>query len=175
MWYRIDFSNLAGQLLPPILRSKFLSALLRILVLPVRLVYGDFYSLHAIVFAKLNTTCNVMYLEKALNDAFFLKERQIYISTPENISDSNCFHFHDENQPDKPLYLLSERHPRYFYINGEKANVVHIIVHVPTFLCTSTNEDEDKYRGTNYNKIKNILNIYKPAGRMFGIELYDYE
>lgn len=50
-----------------------------------------------------------------------------------------------------------------------------MIVHVPTFLCTSTDKDEDKYGGRNYNEIKNILNIYKPAGRTFGIELYDYE
>lgn len=175
MWYKIDFTKLVVQLLPPILRSGFMINLLRIMIIPLRYVYEKFYLLHTNVSVKLNTTCNVMYLEKALNDAFFLKGSQIFISTPEEVKDGIFFHLRNEVQPPKPLYRLSEQRPCYLNINGEKTAIVHMIVHVPTFLCTSTDKDEDKYGGRNYNEIKNILNIYKPAGRTFSIELYDYE
>lgn len=89
MWYKIDFTKLVVQLLPPILRSGFMINLLRIMIIPLRYVYGKFDSLHTNVSVKLNTTCNVMYLEKALNDAFFLKGSQIFISTPEEVKDGN--------------------------------------------------------------------------------------
>ena len=49
------------------------------------------------------------------------------------------------------------------------------VVYVPSFLCTSTNASEDKYGGQNLTTILNLLNHYKPAGRHFRIEIYEYE
>ena len=71
------------QLLPPILRSKLLVALVNVLVLPLSYVYERFCSVKNTVDGRLTITGNVQYLEKALNDAFYLKDHQIFIETPE--------------------------------------------------------------------------------------------
>lgn len=97
MWYRIDFTKLVMQLVPPILRSEVLLALLGVLTVPLRYVYDRFCALKGTVDDRLNITGNVQYLEKALNDTFFLKDCQIYIETPEG-EKTPSFYFSKENQ-----------------------------------------------------------------------------
>lgn len=175
MWYKIDFTKLSLQLLPPVLRSKFLTALLGVMTVPLRYVYGRFSTLKTSVDDRLNITGNVQYLEKALNAAFYLREGQIYIETPEE-RERRCFmYFKGEGQQVQKMWPLSTGIPYYFVQKDESAVPVNFIVKVPTFLCTSADKSEDKYGGRNYKTIKNILSIYKPAGRTFSIELYDYE
>ena len=95
------------QLLPPILRSKLLVALANVLVLPLRYVYERFRSVKNTVDDRLAITGNVQYLEKALNDAFYLKDHQIYIETPEE-EKVPSFYYASELQEPCNMYLLSE-------------------------------------------------------------------
>lgn len=162
------------QLLPPILRSRLLLAFLRALAVPLRYLQDVFLTMKRDVDAKLAITANVQYLEKALNDAFYLTNGQIHIDTPEDdyipafyLKKEGISHiFHTQQESLGYLMLFKE----------EPSQRVNFIVRVPTFLCTSTeSKDADRYGWHHYRVIKNILDIYKPAGRTFGIELYDYE
>lgn len=174
MWYEIDFVKFVVQMLPPLLRSRFLVSFLRVLIVPLRYIHESFLTIKDGTDSKLSITGNVQYLEKALNDAFCLTDGQIRIETPT-----------EKRLP--AFYLKKEEKPRIFrtfqegtgymvLLKGETRQRVNFTVRVPTFLCTSTeSKSADKYGWRHYRVIKNILNIYKPAGRTFGIELYDYE
>lgn len=175
MWYKIDFTKLVMQLLPPILRSRFLLALLGILVVPLRYLYAKFCNLRGTVDDRLAITGNVLYLEKALNDAFYLKDRQIFLSTPVE-EKTPSFYFSSELQHPNSMFLLTEGTGFLLMKKGESRVKVNFIVNVPTFLCTSVeSKASDQYQWHYLAIIKNIINIYKPAGRTFSIELYDYE
>lgn len=175
MWYKVDFTKLATHLLPPILRSKILLSLLCTMIAPLRYLYGVFCDLKRATDDRLTITGNVQYLEKALNNAFYLTNHQIYIVTPEERDRRSFIHFKSEGQYPEKIYMKEEAMPCYFIKQGENSVPVNFIVMVPTFLCTSTDPSEDKYGGRYYKIITNILSVYKPAGRTFSIELYDYE
>lgn len=175
MWYKIDFIKLFVQLLPPMLRSKFLVSLLKAMIVPLRYIYGEFIKLKGNADDRLNIACNVQYLEKALNAAFYLTANQIYIETPEE-EKVPVFYFSSEMQRTNVIYLQSEGRPFVLLEKGGSKVLVNFIVKVPTFLCTSLeSKDIDKFAWKHLSLIKNILKIYKPAGRTFSIELYDYE
>ena len=173
MWYRIDLTKLVVQLLPPILRSKFLIALLKALILPLAFIYGKLMEHRDNVSEKLDITANVIYLEKILNDAFFLSDLQIYIETQEEDL-TNYWHVKHEDAPCKYLHKDSKTGVILKY-KEESSYKDSFVVWVPTFLCTSLDSNEDKYKGKNLTRIKELLSFYKPAGRTYSIKLYDYE
>ena len=165
--------RLAVQLLPPVLRGSLTVALLKVLTLPVRYIYEQLTARRKNADRRLNTTANVMYIEKALNDAFFLKERQIRIESTE-AEDTVFWHRREEGQKDLYMYRRTEKGVT-LKRRGECSYKYSFVVWVPTFLCTSMDVDEDKYGGRNLREIRNLLSYYKPAGRTYRIELYDYE
>ena len=175
MWYKIDFLKFVMQLLPPIMRSKLLLAILGVMIVPLRYLYAKFVSLKQTVDDRLNVTGNVQYLEKALNDIFFLDDLQIHIETPEE-ERVPSFYFGNENQRANIMRTTSEEEGFVLRKNGESGIKVNFKVMVPTFLCTSLeSKDNDEYHWRYLMTIRNIIKIYKPAGRTFSIELYDYE
>lgn len=173
MWCKIDFTRFVQQLLPPILRSKVMMALFRVLITPVRYLYDKLLSYKDSVSSRLNITANVQYIQKALNDAFFLTDNQIYIETAEE-ERTPPFYFQSEGQAANYFYWLGNTS---FYLR--KPDDVPLketfILFIPSFLCTSLTASEDRYKGENLQIIYNILNYYKPAGRSYRIEIYDYE
>lgn len=176
MWYKIDFTKLAVYLLPPLLRSLFLVALIKVMIMPLRYIYARFCELKESTDDRLNITGNVQYLEKTLNDAFCLTENQIHIETPVEDIYRSVLYFGREEQPAVYIRALSEGGGHVLRRNGEYSSTINFIVWVPTFLCTSIeSKEQDKYGWKNYQIILNLLGYYKPAGRMFGIKLYDYE
>ena len=175
MWYKVDFTKLVVQLLPPVLRSRFLTSLLSVMIVPLRYLYNKFCTLKDTADSRLNTTGNVICLEDALNVAFYLTDHQIYIETPEE-EDAPSFYYSSEMQKANIWHLTSEGDGFALTLKDESRVLVNFVVKVPTFLCTSLESKEaDKYGWRFLATIKNILNIYKPAGRTFSIELYDYE
>lgn len=173
MWCRIDFTRFVQQLLPPILRSKVMMALFRVFIKPLRYLYDKFLAYKDGISSRLNITANVQYIQKALNDAFFLTDNQIYIETPEE-ERAPAFYFQSEGQPANYFYMV-ENKPFYLRSPDDVPQSETYIIFIPTFLCTSLDTSEDKYKGENLQIIYNILNNYKPAGRMYRIEIYDYE
>ncbi len=175
MWYKIDVLRLALQLLPPILRSTLLTALLKVLVLPIVYIYEQFMQIKNNADERLRNTANVVSLERILNAAFHLSGRQIYIETAEVVN-VVYMHLKDEQQKAKAVYKKEEGREYVIYAKGESVMGVNFIVYVPTFLCTSTeNRADDKFDWTHLRVITGLLAIYKPAGRTFSIKLYDYE
>lgn len=176
MWYSIDFVKLVSILLPPILRSKFLMTFMRILILPLRYVYGIFNEHKDEIDDKLNVSANVINLENALNRLFCLVNGQIYIVSTADANRCVYLHFGSELFAPFRMFLSAEKKNVYLVHEYESSAPINFIVMVPTFLCTSIDsKSEDKYGWKNLNIIKNLLNIYKPAGRTFSINLYDYE
>lgn len=173
MWYRIDFTRFVQQLLPPILRSKVMMALFRVFITPLRYLYDKFLAYRDSISSRLNITANVQYIQKALNDAFYLTDNQIYIETPED-ERTPSFYFQDEGQPPNYFYMAGNK-PFYLREPDEVSSRETFIVYIPTFLCSSLDSEDDKYNGENLQIIYNLLNYYKPAGRSCRIELYDYE
>ena len=171
MWYKLDVIKLGVQLLPPILRSKVLVALLKAMLRGIRDLYNRFYSYRSHVLNRLNITAGVQYIEKVLNDAFFLSEQQIYIvSADQKVQTALRF----KSEGFAPVYV-SGSSPLYIRAYDDVPKEASFIVYVPSFLCTSTSAAEDKYGGQHLRTILNLLNHYKPAGRSFRIEIYEYE
>lgn len=169
MWYNVDFNRWVRQLLPPILRSDILIAFIKVLVVPIVYLHRLFLAWCQDVNARLDASGSVILLEKYLNDAFFLKGRQIYIE--DATDDSRMYlHFAHEGQP--AAYVNDRFH---LWQDGEVPSRPNFIVYVPTFLCTSLDKEEDKYKGEHLRRITNILNAYKPAGKRYGIMIYNYE
>lgn len=169
MWYDVDFNRWVVQLLPPLLRSRVLVVLLRVLILPLIQLHSRFIIYRQAVEGRLNVTASVQDIERVLNAAFFLKMRQIYIKD-ENSEQRTCLCFQQEHMPAvfvNPAITI--------YQPDEVADRPNFTVYIPDFLCTSLNKDEDRYKGNYLRIIVNLLNYYKPAGRRYGLKIYDYE
>lgn len=104
MWYKIDFVKLVAILLPPMLRSKFFLALLKILVLPLRYLNEVFSKFRSETDDRLNVSANVSVLENALNRLFYLSDGQIYIVSPEEKNRSTYLHI-KRKYPLHTIYL----------------------------------------------------------------------
>lgn len=173
MWCRIDLTRFVQQLLPPILRSRIMMVLFRVLITPLRYLYNEFLTYRDSVSSRLNITANVQYIQKALNDAFYLTDNQIYIVSPEE-ERTTTFYFQKEGQVVNYLY---QKDGKSFYLRhqGEGLSSDTFIVFIPTYLCSSLDPSSDKYNGKHLLQIYKLLEFYKPAGHSYRIELYDYE
>ena len=103
--------KMAVQLLPPVMRGGLTVALLKVLTLPVRHIYEQLMARRKNTDRRLNTTANVMYIEKALNEAFYLKERQIWIESTA-AEDVVFWHRRDEISPSRRARRKSRRQIR---------------------------------------------------------------
>lgn len=169
MWYDVDFTRWAVQLLPPILRSRVLVALLRIIIIPLAYLHRLFTDYRKKVAERLDITASVQDIERALNRRFFLRNRQIYIES-EPDDRHPYLYFRSENMP--PVFV----NPRLtLWMDGEVPDRPNFTVHVPNFLTTSLNAKEDRYKGRHLAEIIRIIDMYKPAGRRYAITIYEYE
>lgn len=173
MWYRIDILKFGRQLLPPVLRSAVLLALLKVLLAGIKSVYELFGAYRESVEERLGTTAQTASLEAALNAAFWLTDGQVRIEA-DTEEKPDYWHLVEEGAEGEYLYMAGSAWHT-MKLKGEKSYEDSFVVYVPSFLCTSLDESEDKYGGENLKRIKTILNTYKPAGRTYRIEIYDYE
>ena len=157
------------QLLPPILRSRVLVALLLIFIIPLAYLHRLFTEFRKGVSDRLDITASVQDIERALNRRFFLRNRQIYI---ESESDDRypCLYFQAEGKP--PTFL----NPRMsLWMDGEVPSKPNFTIFVPSFLVSSLNSEEDRHHGRHLAEIIRIVERYKPAGRRYDINIYEYE
>ncbi len=173
MWWKTDIVKMAVQLLPPVARGVLTVALVKVLTLPARHVYDRLVARRKVADRRLGTTANVISMEKALNDAFFLTYGQIRIESGD-ADDRTFWYWKAEGQEPPHMWMQTERGVT-LKRRGEASYKDSFVVRVPTFLCSSTDSAADRYGGKNLRDIKILLNYYKPAGRTYRIELYDYE
>lgn len=73
MWYDFDIIKYAQYVLRPSLRKRKIFAIISIFLLPLIFIYTLFKSYRKQAIDKLNINGQVIYIEKVLNDRFFLK------------------------------------------------------------------------------------------------------
>ena len=105
MWYNVDFNRWIEQLVPPILRSKVLLAILKAMIIPIIYIHEEFLKKKTDVERRLDTTAQRTSIESYLNGLFFLKNREIRIEEIDN-SNKVYVYFADENQI-APLLIIS--------------------------------------------------------------------
>ncbi|WP_370788784.1 hypothetical protein [Bacteroides nordii] len=161
MWYDFDIIKYAQYVLPPVLRKKKVFALISVFQLSLIFIYSSFKKYRKQSIDKQNINGQVIYIEKALNDRFYLKNREIFIT---DIEDSVTY-LHKRTEGQIPIYIYkrSEKGKTVLKYRDEGSYEGNFIVHIPSFLKEYETD------------IRNQVNYYKPAGRSFKIEIYDYE
>ena len=148
MWYDFDIIKYAQYVLRPSLRKRKIFAIISIFLLPLIFIYTLFKSYRKQAINKLNINGQVIYIEKVLNDRFFLK---------------NLYHRREEQIPSY-LYKRGEGvGKKHIQQRGEGNYSGNYMVNIPSFLSTYENE------------IKNLIDYYKPAGRTYVLKIYEYE
>jgi hypothetical protein len=165
---------MAIQLLPPLLRSQLLAAIIRALCTPIRYLYAKFAALKSTTDDRIGITGQVVSLEGALNRALHLNDL-IYIESADE-EDSTYFYFEGDDGVAQMMYTEAEGIPYVMGAEGEAMQTPSFTVMVPTTVCTSLESaDDDAYQWEHLNTIVTIVNTYKPAGVTYGITLYTYE
>lgn len=162
MWYNLDIYKLAQHLLPPMLRKKRLFALLCVLLLPFYLILQAFQAFRKQSESNMNINGQVIYIEKILNDTFFLENKEIYLS---DIPDRQLYMYARQEGTQAVFSQRSEEDSQRLYVQlrGEGNMDGNYIVNVPSFLTGQMDE------------IRRIVEKYKPSGRKYIINIYDYE
>lgn len=160
MWYNLDIYKFAQHLIPPSLRLSRLTAFINILLYPFYLVLQAFKIFRNNSLKKLNINGQVIYIEKALNDAFELKNGEIYLSDTDEVIGGVLYK--DASQT-MAVYASGEANVTYVMADNEGKHDGDYIVNVPSFLKTEL------------ESIKTIVEYNKPAGRSYVIKIYEYE
>lgn len=162
MWYNLDIYKLAQHLLPPLLRKKRLFAFLCVLLSPLYMLVQAFQAFRKQSESNMNINGQVIYIEKILNDTFFLTNKEIYLS---DIPDRQLY-LYTRNEGNQTLFFLrDERNAERLYIKQRNEGTMgsNYIVNVPSFLKDQVEE------------IQRIVEKYKPSGRKYIINIYEYE
>lgn len=169
-----DLTKFLIQLLPPILRTPTLISLLRALITPLKTINSQITQYNTDVSRRLHTTANQNILQKTLNDTFHLQDNQIYITT-QQIQPTTTLHYTSETTTNTYLHPINNgkhitlRHP------DETPTQENYTIHIPTFLATSTDPTLDKHKGEHLSTIIAILEKYRPAGKKYNLNIYNYE
>lgn len=169
--YKVNIPSLARQLLPPILRSPQMMAIVDAMVSGVKRVQALFYEMRSEHIDALRSNAHVIVLEHALNKSVRLKENPIYLTTEE--PPKTILYLKDESKP-LTLGLITEDITQYVRNKGELVQP-SIAMHVPNTIATSVNPNEDKYGGRYLSILSNIMSRYTPISRNYTINIYDYE
>ena len=162
MWYNLDIYKFALHLIPPSLRKSKLTVILNVLLYPFGLLYQAFGAFRNNSLKRLNINGQVIYIEKALNDAYNLDKKEIFITDVDSSAEGDSIIFPD-NEKTMCVYANGEANVLYISSQNEGSHEGDFIVNLPSFLEAEL------------NNIKNIVNYNKPAGRSYVIKLYEYE
>lgn len=164
MWYNLDIYKFAQHLLPPMLRKKRMFTFLCVLLLPFYMLVQTFQAFRKQSESNMNINGQVIYIEKILNDTFFLTEKEIYLS---DIPDRQLYLYLRNEAVQTIFYQRNETDVQQLYVQqrGEGNMDGNYIVNVPAFLA-----DKDKL-----DEIQRIVEKYKPSGRKYIINIYEYE
>ena len=148
-------------MLPTILRGDVMSALLRVLLLPLVWLFAQFRLLQAEVKERLSSSGQTLSLIEALRRTYRLKEGDVYIVD----SEYKQPHLYLKREGQRPIYLHragDSELTHLYYEDGARVEP-DFYIHIPDFLQA---EEEGILR---------IIEQYKPAGRKYKIIYYPYE
>lgn len=160
MWYRLDLLRFAWQMLPPMLRSQFLQALLRAFFIPLLWLYDRFSTLRSHAEIRLLSNGQAIAITDALRREFDTYEGDTYITDGER----NIVYLYKKVEGQEPLRMHQQaERPTYLTLSDEGRYTADFYIHIPSFL-------------QGYEEaILRIINHYKPAGRRYEIKFYEYE
>ena len=116
-FFDVDFDGLVWQQLPVLLRKGRMYSWLRVLIAPVKYVYGLFAANRTKNLYNLAHNSQVFSLEAALNDVFDSGPRRIYIIDT-IYAEALPLYLAAELRP-VPLYRAAEALPVYLYTSAE--------------------------------------------------------
>ncbi|MGM9774887.1 MAG: hypothetical protein ACI3Y2_06780 [Candidatus Egerieousia sp.] len=158
MYYNFNLYKFAAELVPAIMRKKFLYALLKALLSPLLLLCESLTVFRESVLVKTAYNAITIYLEKFLNDT--LATTGIWIS--DYVIENTLYLAHKaENKPYQYLSHMSEDKP-YVYISNNNGLIGAFAVHVPAAVATSEN----------LYTIRRWVDFYKYAGTQYEIIIY---
>ena len=160
--YNIDFRALAEKLTPPFLRGIRFIDWLETLFNPLEQVNFNFKQFRKDSIYKVVNNCQVVYLEKVLNNAFDVSDRRIYIVDSLFLDPLSVYPV----ASDRPVYIYDANNP--VYINDDSVFEVSefdFIVVMPLEL-----KPANGYDLTNILiQIRSLVNYYKLASKRFTI------
>lgn len=130
--YKINFRKLIDLLLPISLRKETLTAFLRSLISPLKMMHTSFTQFRANTTQKMSYNSQTVYLRAMLNDYFDRSFRRILIEEVQNKQPLMIF----RRQENKPVMLGIRMLPRRDVIT----NNIGFIVIVPQSLQNRENE-----------------------------------
>lgn len=162
MWSNVDIYKLGYLLLPPTVRRGRLYAFMKVLLQPFFYLVTLFKEYRRSTLVTINTNGQVIYIEKALNDAFAFDYKYIYL-TDTGDAQNNILYPEEE----KTMAVYQQGADEVAYLTGANEGKLDgdFIVNVPDFLDNETD----------LAKIKEIVEFNKPAGRGYVINVYTYE
>ena len=138
--FDINFKKLVTWLVPPILRTPTVLAILYALVAPVIYVYNLFLVNRRSNLYRLMITPQVVYVESALNDKYDSTERRIKIIRPKSYEPIFLY----KRIENKPVYLFRKVESKaitWLYLKGESTKFQYdFIVRVPFQVSFDVNE-----------------------------------
>lgn len=175
--YKFDPYKLAVQLLPQLLYSPLVLAMLKAFCCYIQNIAKNFTELRKGNQTDLNLVPTVLMLEEILNRTFHLEENQIKVTSIEHTGDVYLYWISgDAYMFDHPyFYLEEESQPVYLTKETEPPLGNDITIQIPNFLASSQNVNEDVFGGVNLSIIRQVIDKYKPAGKNCTIEVYTYE
>ena len=161
MFYKFDPERFAEEMLPPILRRPLLLALLRAILKPLTSLMARFSTLREQSRKRLAVTGQTISLVETLRERYRLPEGVIYITEP---SERQLYIF-QVGEGRTNIYIHStreQRDPTTIRFAEEGSREPDFTLHLPDFLASEEAE------------IRRFLDLYKPAGKRYAIELYPY-
>jgi hypothetical protein len=155
MVFDVDFDALVWRLLPVRLRGAKMYAWLKVLVVPMRYVYGLFMANRQANLYRLAHNGQVCKMEAVLNDAFDPDDKRIFISDGP-FKDPIYIYRRAEQKP-VALYTAGEHLPNYLYTRDETAAMgIQFYVNVPTAVTLTG--------GYSAIRLKSLVNKYRLPG-----------
>lgn len=150
MWYSIDFDKLGKLLLPTTLRKPRLMAYISALLSPLATLHYSWSQFRTANLYKIEHTGQVCYMRKALNDAFDVDARRIYIDGTGGDAMKTFIYTPGEAQT-KYLGKLWLRNSLEFADTG-----ADFLVYVPATIAQSLNFE-----------LRAIIDFYKVASKRY--------
>lgn len=165
MWWKVNLSKFAGQLVPPVLRSSFLTGLLQAFLAPLRSIVERFNTDRTTRLEDIRTTPQAGVLEVLLNSRFGYPDVDPPIIRVETFDDK-VVRLMFTKQENMPVFMRMETEVMYGNVywlrDGEVSGQYNIRVVVPKLL-----QDEAA-------RISDFVQRHVAAGRTWYIDWYDY-
>lgn len=163
MWWQVNLQKFARQLMPPVLRSKFLTGLIAAVLTPLRELLQRFTDDRSERLEDVRTTPQAGVLEAALNRRFGYPEVDPPIIRVETVASAYTRLMYTRAEGLPVIMRMTSEAAAAYWLQADEVVVEHSIrVSVPKSLQTEE------------AAISDYLSRHVAAGRTWYIQWYDY-